>query len=75
MGRTLMEKKQLPQAEVPRLFSTIAAIILAVIAVAQGLRAFYGLELTVGEYHVPIMTSWIAAGVTGVVALFAFREA
>jgi hypothetical protein len=70
-----MEKKQLPQAEVPRLFSTVAALILAVIAVGQGLRAFYGLELTVGTYHVPIMMSWIAAGVAGVVALFAFREA
>jgi len=70
-----MEKKQLPQADVPRLFSTVAAIILAVIAVGQGLRAYYGLELTVGTYHVPVMASWIASGVTGVVALFAFREA
>jgi len=70
-----MEKKQLPQAEVPKLFSTVAAIILGVIAVAQGLRAFYGLELIVGTYHVPTLMSWIAAGVTGVVAIFAFREA
>jgi hypothetical protein len=70
-----MEKKQLPAAEVPRLFSTVAAIFLGVIAIAQGLRAFYGLELTVGDYHVPVMMSWAAAGVTGVVAIFAFREA
>jgi hypothetical protein len=70
-----MEKKQLPAADVPRLFSTIAAIILGAIAVAQGLRAFYGIDVTVGEYHVPVMMSWIAAGVIGVVAIFAFREA
>lgn len=70
-----MEKKQLPPAEVPRLFSTVAAIILGVIAAALALRAYYGVELTVGTYHVPVMMSWIAAGVTGVVALFAFREA
>ena len=70
-----MDKKQLPQTEVPRLFSTVAAIILGVIAVAQGVRAFYGIDVTVGAYHVPILMSWVAAGVTGVVAIFAFREA
>jgi hypothetical protein len=70
-----MDNKKLPQAEVPKLFSTVAAIILAVIAVAQGVRAFYGIDVTVGAYHVPVMMSWIAAGVIGVVAIFAFREA
>lgn len=70
-----MEKKQLPQAEVPKLFSTIAAILLGVIAVAQGVRAFYGLDVVVGTFHVPIIASWIAAGVLGIVAFFAFREA
>jgi hypothetical protein len=70
-----MEKKQLPQAEVPRLFSTVAAIFLGVVAAAQAARAFYGLELIVGTYHVPVLMSWIAAGVIGIVAIFAFREA
>lgn len=70
-----MDRKDLPRAEVPKLFSTIAAILLAVIAVAQGLRAYYGLDLVVGTYHVPVMMSWIAAGVAGVIALLAFREA
>jgi hypothetical protein len=70
-----MEKKQLPPTEVPRLFSTVAAIILGVIAVAQGVRAFYGIDIAIGAYHVPILMSWIAAGVIGIVAIFAFREA
>ena len=70
-----MEKKQLPQADVPRMFSSVAAIFLGAIAVAQGLRAFYGLDLIVGAYHVPILMSWFAAAITGVVAIFAFREA
>lgn len=70
-----MDKKQLPQVQVPKLFSTVAAIILGVIAVAQGVRAFYGIDVTVGAYRVPVMMSWIAAGVIGAVAIFAFREA
>jgi len=70
-----MDKKQLPQAEVPRLFSTVAAIFLAVIAGALAYRAYYGIDVAVGTYHVPILMSWIAAGVIGIVAAFAFREA
>lgn len=70
-----MEKKQLPPAHVPRLFSTVAAIILAAIAGALAFRAYYGVDMAVGTYHVPILMSWIAAGVIGIVAIFAFREA
>lgn len=70
-----MDRKQLPQTVVPRLFSTVAAILLGVIAVAQGVRAFYGIDVTIGTYHVPIVMSWVAAGVAGFIAIFAFREA
>jgi hypothetical protein len=70
-----MDKKQLPQAEVPRLFSTVAAIFLGVIAGAMAFRAYYGIEVVVGNFHVPMLMSWIAAGVIGIVAVFAFREA
>jgi hypothetical protein len=70
-----MDKKQLPQAEVPRLFSTVAAIFLGVIAGAMAVRAYYGIEVVVGNFHVPMLMSWIAAGVIGIVAVFAFREA
>jgi hypothetical protein len=70
-----MDKKQLPQAEVPKLFSTVAAIILAVIAGAMAFRAYYGIDVVVGNFHVPMLMSWIGAGVLGIVAVFAFREA
>lgn len=70
-----MDKKQLPQGEVPKLFSTVAAIILGVIAGALAVRAYYGIDVVVGNFHVPMLMSWIAAGVLGIVALFAFREA
>lgn len=70
-----MDKKQLPQADVPRLFSTVAAILLGVIAGALAFRAYYGIDVVVGTFHVPILMSWVGAGVMGIVALFAFREA
>ncbi len=70
-----MDKKQLPQADVPRLFSTVAAIFLGVIAGALAFRAYYGIDVAVGTYHVPIFMTWVAAGVIGIVAAFAFREA
>ena len=70
-----MDRKQLPQAEVPRLFSTVAAIMLLVIAGAMAYRAYSGIDIVVGTYHVPILMSWIGAGVIGFVAVFAFREA
>jgi hypothetical protein len=70
-----MNPKNLPHAEVPKLFSTIAAILLGAIAVALAARAYYGLELIVDTYHVPLLTSWIGAGVLAIVAIFAFREA
>jgi hypothetical protein len=70
-----MDKRRLPPAHVPKLFSTIAAIIMAVLAGALAYRAYYGIDVAVGTYHVPILMSWIAAGVFGVVAVFAFREA
>lgn len=75
MGRDAMDKKQLPQATVPKLFSTVAAIFLGVIAGALAFRAYYGIDVVVGSYHVPMLMSWIAAAVVGIVAVFAFREA
>ncbi len=75
MGRSAMDKKQLPPAHVPKLFSTVAAIILGVLAGALAYRGYYGIDVAVGTFHVPILMSWIVAGVFGIVAIFAFREA
>lgn len=58
----------------PKRFTIIAAILLGVIAAAQAARAYYGLDVVVGSYHVPIALSWAAAAVAGLVAILAFRE-
>lgn len=57
-----------------RPFSTLAGLFILFIAVAQGARAFLGLELIVGTFHVPVMTSWIAAGIAAVLGLGALSE-
>jgi len=58
-----------------RPFTALAALLLLVIALAQGARAFLGLEVTIDGVQVPVVASWIAAGVAGLLALMLFREA
>lgn len=66
-----------PEAAVsmPRRFTIIAAILLGVFAAAQAARAYYGLDMAIGGYHVPVAVSWAVAAVTALVAVLAFREA
>jgi hypothetical protein len=59
----------------PKRFTIIAAILLGAIAAAQAVRAYYGLEVVVNGYHVPVALSWAAAGIGALVAILAFREA
>lgn len=61
-------------ASMPRRFTIIAALILGVIAVAQGVRAFYGIDVQINGVHIPIAVSWAAAAVLALVAVLAFRE-
>jgi hypothetical protein len=56
-------------------FTTIAALILGLVAIAQATRAALGVEVVIDGYQVPVMASWIAAVVAGIVSLMAFREA
>ena len=44
-----------------RSFCTLAAVIFAIIAVLQLARALTGLPVTVGDFAIPILPSWIAA--------------
>ena len=59
----------------PKRFTIIAAILLGAIAVGQGLRAFFELDVIVNGYHVPLALSWAAAVIGILVAVMAFREA
>lgn len=63
------------QVSMPKRFTIIAALLLGAIAVAQGVRAFYGFDVIVNGYHVPVALSWAVAGIGIIVAVLAFREA
>ena len=58
-GRTLMDAKS---------YSRIAAIIFAVIATLQLVRALAGWELTLNGGSVPLWASWLASVVAGALA-------
>jgi hypothetical protein len=53
-------------------FSRLAAVIFAIIALLQLLRAFAGFEIAVGGEIMPVWPSWIAAIVAGFLAYLGF---
>jgi hypothetical protein len=56
-------------------FTTIAALLLLVIAVGQAVRAYLGLEVVIDGHQIPITASWIAAAVAGLLSVMLFVEA
>jgi hypothetical protein len=56
-------------------FTTIAALLLLVIAGAQAARAYLGLDVVIDGFHVPIVASWAAAAVAGFLSLMVLSEA
>jgi hypothetical protein len=65
----------LKQADtMPKRFTLVAAIFLGVIAASQAARIYYGFDVLVGSYHVPMAISWGMAILCGIVAVLAFRE-
>lgn len=56
-------------------FTVIAALLLGFVAAAQATRAYLGVDVVVDAYHVPIVASWIAAGVAALISVMLFREA
>ena len=53
-------------------FSRLAAVIFAIIALLQLLRAFSDFEIAVGGEIMPVWPSWIAAIVAGFLAYLGF---
>lgn len=53
-------------------FSRLAAVVFAIIALLQLLRAITSFEIAVGGEIMPIWPSWIAAIVTGFLAYLGF---
>ncbi len=56
-------------------FTVIAGLLLLVVATAQAARAYFGFDVIVDGYHIPIVASWAAAGVAGLLGLMLFSEA
>lgn len=59
----------------PKRFTSIGAIMFGLIAALQGARIFYGLDVVVGTFHVPMAMSWVAAVVAALLSVMLFREA
>lgn len=55
-------------------FTTIAAIVFLLMALAHLYRIAVGFDVTVGAAQIPQWVSWIALIVTGLLATMLFRE-
>jgi hypothetical protein len=53
-------------------YSLLAALIFALVAILQLVRAAKGLPVTIGQTSVPIWASWIACGVAVILASLGF---
>jgi len=57
-----------------RPFTIIAALLLLFVAAAHLYRAYLGINFTVDGQTVPMMVSYVAAAVTGIVGLLTLVE-
>jgi hypothetical protein len=53
-------------------YSLLAALIFALVAVLQIVRAVAGLRVTIGRTSIPISASWVACGVAIILAWLGF---
>jgi len=54
--------------------TTIAMILLSLVAIAHLLRVLYGLEIIVGSWSVPMWGSYLGIAIPGALAFFIYRE-
>ena len=59
----------------PKRFTSIGAIMFGLIAGGQAARIYYGLDLVVGEFHIPMIASWAVAIIAALLCIMQFREA
>jgi hypothetical protein len=55
-------------------FTTVAAILLLLIAACHIARAVLGIPVMVDHIDIPVWASWVAAGVTAVLGVMVFAE-
>lgn len=53
-------------------YSILAAVLFAIVAALQLARALGNVEVVVGSHEVPVLASWIASGVLGLLAILGF---
>ena len=51
------------------------ATLLALVAISGGLASFYDIAIKVGDYDVPMIAGYVAAGVFGLIAVMLMRSA
>ena len=56
-------------------FTALTALLLFIIAIAQAARAYFGLDVIIGDFHVPILASVGVAGITFLLSIMLFVEA
>ena len=56
-------------------FTALTALMLFIVAIAQAARAYYGLDVAIGDFHVPIVASIGVAVLTGFLSIMLFVEA
>ena len=59
----------------PKRFTSIGAIVFGAIAAGQAARIFYGADVVVNSYHVPMALSYGAAAIAGLLCVMLFRDA
>lgn len=55
-------------------FATLAALVFTLAAAAQLWRAYSAIAVSIGGNEIPVIVSWIAGGVLGVLALLGFTS-
>jgi hypothetical protein len=54
-------------------FAAIAALIFLFVAAAQGYRAYNEIPVSIGSFELPVMLSWVACGVLGLLGFLGLR--
>ena len=57
-----------------RPFTMIGAVIFLMVAAAHLYRAFAELPVTIADHEIPLMASWIAGGISGLLGVMMLVE-
>ena len=57
-----------------KVFTIISAVVFLLIAAAHAYRAYAGLDVVVAGHVIPVLASWICAGVTAFLGIMLFVE-